>query len=181
MTTGKRQTDVDQDQDQPAQGQDIPSERALAEYNAEVLDSQPGLREAFLAMLVDVPEPDDDAAVKIVRTILGAESLEELNEPWETDGMRERIGRTLIVNAITRRPSDFTDGLGVYLGCECTDPDTGDALFITCGSVSSVAQLVRAHTLRLFPVRLIPVRAKRPTKRGYWPYHLQMLGRGFIQ
>lgn len=174
MNRSQKQDERDQVQVQTPDGQDIPEERALQEYNAEVLDSQPGLREVFLAQLMEVPEPDEDAAVKIVGTILGAETAEELDRPWDTDGMRTLYNRPLVVNSITRRPSDFRGGLGAYLGCDCTDPDTGERLFVTCGSVSSVAQLVRAHTLGLFPLTVVPVPAKRPTKMGYLPYHLEI-------
>ncbi len=149
-------------------------ETGLAEYNAEVLDSQPGMREAFLAMLMEVPEPDDDAAARIVGTILGAETIEDLNKPWESDGMRDYFDQVLTVHEITRRPSDYQGGLGVYLGCICTVHSTGKREFVSCGSVSSVAQLVRAHALQLLPVSVIPVKAKKPTKRGYWPYHLEV-------
>ncbi len=150
-------------------------ETQLAEYNADVLDSAPGIREAFMLMLADVPEPDDDAVVKIVGAILKAESVEDLDSPWDTAGMRSLVDRPLTVRSITKRPSDYENGMGVYLGCEVLDEMDGEELFVSSGSVSIVAQLVRAHTLKAFPLRVIPRNAKKPTPKGYLPMHLELI------
>lgn len=149
----------------------------LAEYNAEVLNSQPGLREAFLMMLAEVPDPSDDAAARIVGTILQAETAEELDRPWDSDGLRKHFDEIITVHEISKRPSDYTGGLGVYLGCECTMHSSGEQHFLTCGSVSAVAQLVRAHTIGVLPLTIIPRNAKKPTRDGYWPYHLEVVQR----
>ena len=160
------------------QGEEQEHERQLAEYNADILRTQPGLAEAFLAMLEAVPEPDDDAAAKIVAAILGATDAEGLDAPWDTDGFRKNIGRALVVDGITKRPSDYVGGLRVYLGCDCRDYVTGEKLFLTTGSVSSVAQLVRAHTLGVFPLYVVAEEATKPTKNGFTPYHLRIFKPG---
>ena len=150
----------------------------LAEYNADVLDSQPALRQAFMMMLVEVPEPSDDAAASIVGAILAAEDVDDLDKPWDSEGMRPLAGRVIVVNEITRRPSDYADGLGVYLGCDCTLEATGEKLFVTTGSVSIVAQLVRAFTLGKLPLKVIPTEAKKPSANGYLPMHLEIVREG---
>jgi len=147
----------------------------LAEYNAEVLASKPALVQAFLGMLDGVPEPDGDAAANIVGAILGAETAADLDKPWDSDGMRELFDQVVIVESITKRPSDYTGGLGVYLGCQCLIEATGERKFVSCGGVSAVAQLVRAHTLGALPLAVIPVKAKKATTAGYWPYHLEIM------
>jgi hypothetical protein len=156
----------------------MPEETALAEYNAEVLDRQPGVREAFMTMLMAVPEPDDDAVVKIVSQILSAETVEDLDAAWNAEGMREYAGKVLQVMSITRRPSDYRDGLGVYLGCEAVVESTGEVMFITTGSVSIVAQLVRAYTLGALPLKVVPIEAERASANGYHPMHLEMVRKG---
>ena len=153
-------------------------ETQLAEYNAEVLDSQPGIREAFMLMLVEVPEPADDAAASIVGAILNAGNVEDLDKPWDTEGMRDLVGQALTVHEITRRPSDFAQGLGVYLGCRVTVEAEAADMFVTTGSVSIVAQLVRAYTLGGLPLRVIPREAAKPTPKGYLPMHLEILRKG---
>lgn len=153
-------------------------ETGLAEYNAEVLDSKPGIREAFMLMLSEVPEPEGDAAAKIVGSILGAQAVEDLDKPWDSEGMRDLVDQVVQVRAISRRPSDYAKGLGVYLGCEVLVESTGDEMFVTTGSVSIVAQLVRAHMLKALPLRVIPKEADKPTKNGYIPMHLEMVRTG---
>ncbi len=152
--------------------------QAMAEYNAEVLDSRPGIREAFLMMLREVPERTDEAvdvAARIVGTILAAEKPEDVDRPWDSEGMRKYFDQVVIVNAISRRPSDYEGGLGVYLGCECVIERTGEETFVSCGSVSAVAELVRLYALGSLPVKVVPIKAKKATKNGYWPYHLEVV------
>lgn len=167
------------DQGQGDQGKEA-EVQGLAEYNAGILDSAPGVREAFREMLLHVPEPDpdaDQATIKIVAQILAAQTAGDLDKPWDSDGMRHHFDQMLTVRSITRRPSDYTGGLGAYLGCDCILNETGEEQFITCGSVSCVAQLVRAHTLQVLPLIVIPRKANKPTPKGYWPYHLEVQGR----
>lgn len=175
MTRRSDQPD-DQDQAPAGNGQGQGDQQQMVEYNAEVLAARPGLAEQFLAMLAQVPAPDTgDATAAIAQTLLEAESAEDLNRPWESDGMRDYFGQVVIVHGITQRPSDYKDGLPVYMGCDCTIEATGERKFVSCGSVAAVVALVRAHALSLFPVRVEPTRAKKATPRGYWPYHLAFL------
>lgn len=174
MTQTRATTD---DGQQESQAMVPASERQLAQYNAEVLDATPGLKETFLLMVADVPEPGDDAAeatASMIGTILGAEDPEDLDKPFDSDGMRHKIGQVVTVNAITRRPSDYEGGLGVYLGCDCTTHPDGERLFISCGSAMCVAQLVRAHALKAFPLVVVPTSKDKPTKAGYKPYHFRV-------
>lgn len=173
-----RPNDEDQHQDDD-RAQQQAEERALQEYNAEILEAYAGLREAFMEMLAKVPEPDGDASAmaSIIGTILQAETADDLDKPWDTDGMRKHFGQTLIVHSITKRPSDYEGGLGVYLGCMCDLTGDGVLEFVSCGSVASVVQLVRAHTLGMLPLIVVPTLAKKATPKGYWPYHLQVQGR----
>lgn len=161
-----------------AEGEMQDQEQGLVEYNAWVLQQYPGGYEAFLAMLGAVPEPDDDAAARIVMEILDAQSIEDLDKPWDVEGMRDYDGSILQVDSITKMPSDYKTGLGCYLVCKCSQPGIGAVFTLTTGSVSIVAQLVRAHTLNAFPLQVIPRQSERPTRKGYRPMHLEMVRRG---
>lgn len=152
-------------------------ETALAVYNAEVLDSAPGVREAFMTMLAEVPDPPDDAVVRIVQQILTAEYVEDLDKPWDAEGMRDLVGRVLRVDAIHKMPSDYVKGLGTYLVCQVTVPETGEQLVVSTGSVSIVAQLVRAYTLGALPLAVVPHESEKPSKNGYRPMHLEVVKR----
>lgn len=154
---------------------------ALQEYNAEVLDSQPGIREAFMLMLAEVPDPPPDAAAAIVGAILSAQSVEDIDKPWDAEGMRDLKDRSLLVREVHKMPSDYAQGLGVYLVCRVVTGESGEEKVVTTGSVSIVAQLVRAHTLGALPLLVIPREAKKPSRNGYLPMHLELVrGRGTL-
>jgi hypothetical protein len=147
--------------------------QALELYNAQVLQTVPGLQEQFLAMLQDVPEPDDDATARIVASILGAETAEELDAAWDAEGMRDRTDEVVIVKAVHKLPSTYTGGLGVFLVCRCESPGIGEEFILTTGSVSIVAQLVKAHIRGWLPLTVIPRKAE--SRNGYWPMHLELV------
>lgn len=159
-------------------GEVVDQEQALVEYNAWALQQHPGAFEAFMAMLEAVPEPDDDAAARIVLEIMAAQSIEDLDKPWDVEGMRDHDGEVLQVHSIAKMPSDYKTGLGCYLVCKCSQPGIGEVFTLTTGSVSIVAQLVRAHTLEAFPLEVVPRQSERPTRKGYRPMHLELVRRG---
>lgn len=150
---------------------------ALQEWNAEVLDATPGLRQVFLAMLMEVPDPPDDATARIVAQILEAGSVEELDRPWDAEGMRELANTVIRVESVHKMPSDYANGLGTYLVCHCVQPELGEKFVLTTGSVSIVAQLVRAHAQGWLPLDVVPRMAEKPSKNGYFPMHLELVRR----
>ncbi len=154
------------------------NQTALQEWNAEVLAAAPGLAEVFLAMLAEVPDPPADATARIVAQILEARSVEELDRPWDAEGMRDYDGSVVRVESIHKMPSDYDQGLGTYLVCHCTQPGIGEKFILTTGSVSIVAQLVRAHALNALPLEVVPRVAEKPTRKGYHPMHLELVRRG---
>lgn len=153
----------------------LPADHELMEYNAEVLDSRPGVREAFMLMLTEVPDAAGDAVAGIVAQILQAERVEDLDRPWDAEGMREFIGRQIRVESLHKMPSDYAKGLGCYLVCQITDVGSGEQLVLTTGSVSIVAQLVRAYTLNALPLTVVPVQSDKPSKNGYYPMHVELV------
>jgi hypothetical protein len=159
----------------PAPAPEVTPQTALQEWNAEVLDSQPGLREAFLAMLELVPEPDGDATARIVASILGSQTVEDLDAPWTSEGMREYADVALRIKRIVKMPSDYQGGLGVYLVCYVDQPGIGEEFILSTGSVSIVAQLVRAHSLGALPLTIVPKIAAKPTRQGFYPMHLELV------
>lgn len=150
----------------------------LATYNAEVLRSRPGLETRFLKMLELVPEPPDDAVARIVEQILSAETPEELNKPWDSDGMRDLDGQVLTIHDMHKLPSDYRGGLGVYLSCRCTLHSTGETKQLSTGSVNAVSQLVSLYVMKGLPRTVMVRRAERQSRNGYWPYHLEVLAPG---
>jgi hypothetical protein len=120
-------------------------------------DVAPVVSEATLAvfaqMAAGIPIADDDQAYEsIVSQILAAADVDALNAPWDTDAADRLAGHQLKIEELTRRPSDFKGGLGMYLVCKGVDQATGERFTWTTGSVSVVAQLARAYYLGKLPI-----------------------------
>lgn len=136
----------------------------------------------FASMVAGIPELDDeDASERIVLQLLAATDVTDLNAPWDSATAEDLAGKRLRIDTIARQPSDFQDGLGVYLVCKGLNLDTGEKLVFTTGAVSIVAQLVRAHFLGGLPAICELVIAERPTKKGYRPQHLKVHALGYAK
>lgn len=136
----------------------------------------PQLLAQFEALAVRIPESDDSQAYEdIVSQILGATGVDGLNAPWDTSKAATLNGHRLRIESMTRRPSDFTEGLGVYLVVKGTDLGTGERFTLTIGSVAVLAQLAQIHALDGMPAIVELIVADKLTKNGYRPIHLKVL------
>jgi hypothetical protein len=134
------------------------------------------LVETFSRMAMIIPEPDDNAMENILEQILGASSWEELADPWDTDNAEKLVGKTIRIDRVTRHPSDFSGGIGVFLVMHGVEMRTGEKIAAPVGSLAVMAQLVRAHTAGWLPLFAEMVIADRPTKEGFRPQHLKFVG-----
>jgi hypothetical protein len=133
----------------------------------------------FAQMAVKIPEADDGGAYEsIVLQLLGATDVDGLNAPWDTSKAEALANHRLKIETIERRPSDFNAGLGLYLVCKGVDIGTGEPFVWSTGSVSVVAQLARAFFLDKFPIIAELVISDTPTKNGYRPQRLNVIGFG---
>lgn len=130
----------------------------------------------FEALAVRIPESDDSQAYDdIISQILGATGVDGLNAPWDTSKAATLNGHRLRIESITRRPSDFQEGLGIYLVIKGTDLGTGERFTLTIGSIAVLAQLAQIHALSGLPAIVELVVADKLTKNGYRPIHLKVL------
>lgn len=143
--------------------------------STELATIDPAIVERFAQMATMVPSEDGGGYERILDAILSAESWETLSDPWESTNAEKLRNRRLRIESISRRPSSFAGGLGVFLVVKSVDTRTGEALVWTTSSVSIVAQLVRAYALRAFPLVAEVIIADRPTDRGFYPQHLRIL------
>lgn len=135
------------------------------------------LVQQFAQMAMAIPGETTDALDSIIGAILGAPSWEHLSDPWESSKAELLAGRTLRIDGLSRRPSDYRDGLGIFLVVHYTDTRTGEPGVWTTGSTACVAQLARAYAAGWLPLYAQIVIAERPTKEGYKPHHLKFLGK----
>ena len=150
----------------------------VQEQTEELAVLAPAVVEAFQRIMADIPMSDpDDAMARIVAQILNAETPEELEEPWNGEGMRNLTGRLLRITDVRRLPSEFLSGPGWYLGCTATLVEVGETKFVTTGSLSILAQLGRAAQAGWLPLDVVPREADKPTAKGYRPMHLEIVRR----
>lgn len=152
-------------------GADVDSQQSaeVALINDEALLAQ------FAEMAVMIPADLGGGTEDIVRKILSATTWEQLDEPWETSNVDDILGKTLRTTKVTRRPSTFRGGLGVFLVIHMTDIQTGKEYVKTTGSVSVVAQIARAYALGATSLTIQWLRAEKPSDNGYYPQHLKVL------
>jgi hypothetical protein len=131
----------------------------------------------FAQMAMMIPSETGDAVENILAAVLAAPSWEKLADPWESADAEALVGKMLCIQSLVRRPSDFRDGLGVFLVVHATDVKSGEAVTFTTGSVSVVGQLVRAYAMGWLPIYAEMIVATRQTESGYRPHHLKFLGR----
>lgn len=153
-------------------------ERASEEQSTELAVMAPAIRERFDALFTNVPVADvDEATLAIITEIMAADDPDDLDSPWLGQGMRKLQGRVLRVDSIKRLPSDYKEGPGWYLGCDCSLTEVGEKLFVTTGSVAIMVQLIVAHLKGWLPMEVVPRQAERASANGYYPMHLEIVRR----
>lgn len=135
-------------------------------------------RTMFASMAMAVPDADGAGSERIVLSILKATSWDDLDAPWDKTAKDELIDKEQWIHSITRRPSGFADGLGIFLVIRAKLVGDEEETVWVSSSISVVAQLVKAHMLGAFPLCAILRRSERPTERGYYPEHLEFIGAG---
>lgn len=133
------------------------------------------IRAQFAEMAKGIPDAPEDGGLGIVAQIMEAGSVDSLDDPWRTRDMEKLAGERITVYDLHKLPSDFKDGLGVYLVVHAVRAETGEDVTVTTGSVSVVAQLVRAWAMGALPITVIPRIADRPSRNGYYPQHLEIV------
>lgn len=130
----------------------------------------------FAEMAAGIPEADDsDAYESIVTQLLTADSVDQLNAPWDTSTADNLNGHQIRIDELTRRPSDFAGGLGMYLVCKGVDQGTGERVTVTTGAVSVVAQLARAYFVGGLPIIAQWIIGDPSPRTGRRPQHLQIV------
>lgn len=133
------------------------------------------LLEEFAHMAMAIPTQEGNATEDILRQVLQAKTWEELDAPWSTSALDDVLGKPMRLTGAKRMPSSFAEGLGVFLVLTLVDPRTGEKYVKTTGSLAIVAQVVRAYFLGVTAMTVIWRRAERPSTRGYYPQHLEVV------
>ena len=133
------------------------------------------LLEQFAEYAVMIPAEAGSGTESILAKILQATTWDQLDQPWETSDVTDILGKRLKVTAVTRRPSTFAGGLGIFLVVSLTDIKTGQEYVKTTGSIAVVGQIAAAYARGWMPLLVEWCRSERPTEAGYYPQHLKVL------
>lgn len=128
----------------------------------------------YLSRIVEkLPDQDEGDAYGILAQIINAESLEDLDSPWQSAGMKAYDGYAVEIRSIKKMPSDIPGGLDWYLLCEGIVMETGEYKAFSTSASAVLAQLLVAYDRGYFPYQCYIRIAKKPTKKGFYPMHLE--------
>lgn len=130
------------------------------------------------AIMEKLPEQDEGDISGIIAAIINAEDSDGLDSPWQSAGMKKFKNHAIRIDSIKRMDSDFSESLPYYLLCEGVVLATGEHQAFTTSSVSIMAQLLVAWDRKLWPLVVYPRVARKPTKKGYYPMHLEIFRDG---
>lgn len=128
--------------------------------------------EKIIAEVERLPESDDDGQWGIVEQLLTATDMDDLNRPWEATSGKTLAGRRLQITSVKRRPSSFEGGPEIFLVIDSVDLADGEKLVWTSSALAVIIQLAVAYNRGWLPLIAEVTAARKPTKRGYIPYHL---------
>lgn len=141
--------------------------------NAELTELQHNLP----AIIEKLPDPQDDGSDRIMLAILSASSPEGINDPYTGGSMGKLSGHMLEVHDVSKMPSDKDTELGYYLLVRGWDYDTEKEFTASTSARAIIAALVRLWMLQALPCRVVVRKAERPTARGFFPEHLEYVGK----
>jgi hypothetical protein len=142
----------------------------------QAITIRPELQAAVDLMMDGIPEAGGDAFESIIGALLTVTDARDLDAPWRSAGLGELANTRIVVRGIRKSPSDFPGGLPFFLLVDGAIADTGEVFTVTTGAASVVVQLAKAHQLGALPLTCIPRIADRPSRNGYYPMHLEMVG-----
>lgn len=126
----------------------------------------------IIAEVEQLPESADDGQWNIVEQLLTATDMDDLNRPWEATSGKTLAGRRLQVTGVKRRPSAYEGGPEIFLVIDSIDLNSGEALTWTSSALAVIIQLAVAYNRGWLPLVAEVTAARKPTKRGFIPYHL---------
>ena len=157
-----------QDNGAAATADTIPPERSVTVLSPQVI-------EAYEAMIADVPDAGGEGMDAILQALATATDIRDLDAPWRSGNLESFLNTPIVVTGIRKLPSDYDGGLPYFLVVDAGVRASGELVTITTGAVSVVAQLVKAHGLDAFPLTVVPRRADRPSRSGFYPLHLEVV------
>lgn len=151
------------------------SSTEVAPRTASELEAMAQVNQELTRRLKAVPDGPDDGGASLFMQLLSVTHWKDLDAPWSSEGLAKYIGKMIIINAIHKMPSDIEDGPGWYLVVHGAVAETGEEVTFTTSAVAVMIQLIIMATNGWLPITVIPRVAEKPTKRGFYPQHLEIV------
>lgn len=133
------------------------------------------LLEQFAEMAVMIPAEIAGGTEDILRKVLSAKTWDQVDEPWEATDVSDILGKHLQVRSVSRRPSTFKGGLGIFLIIKLYDARARKEYVKATGSVAIVGQFAALYAMRATAITIEWCRAERPSESGYYPQHIKVI------
>lgn len=127
------------------------------------------------ALIQGVPDAEGDAEQRIIEALLNARDIQDLNKPWESGSLSKWKDTVLTVTELSKMPSDKDQAMGYFLVLRGTVRGTGEPFVASTSSHATMASLVRLWLADAFPVDVIPRKADKPSRSGFYPEHLEIV------
>ena len=126
-------------------------------------------------LIQGVPDAEGDAEERIIEALLNARDIQDLNKPWESGSLSKWKDTVLTVTELSKLPSDKDQAMGYFLVLRGTVRGTGEPFVASTSSHATMASLVRLWLADAFPVDVIPRKADKPSRSGFYPEHLEIV------
>lgn len=125
-------------------------------------------------ILMSMPEPTEGDDLGILVQLINATEVDDLDSPWSSAGMKKFVDHVIEVESIKRMESTKGGKLGWYLLAEGRIVESGEYRAFSTSSVAIMTQLLVAYERGMLPLEVYVRIARTPTKRGFYPMHLEI-------
>ena len=126
-------------------------------------------------LIAGIPDAEGDAEARIIEQILNAQSIGDLDAPWRSGSLGKHNGTVLTITDVSKMPSDKDQGIGYFLIVRGTIRGSGEPFVASTSSHAILAQLTRLWLAQAFPVDVVPRKADKPSRNGFYPEHLEIV------
>lgn len=136
---------------------------ATVDQSGKLLITREDILARLTSRVMEIPETEGGDDTAILTALADAETFDDINAPWQADGLRPYLGREILIRGCRRIQSDFPGGFGYFLALDIVDPESGETKVALTGATAIVAQMAAVQHAGGFPCYATPAEAKRAT------------------
>lgn len=110
--------------------------------------------EVFVQMLALIPDEPESDGSEILERILLSTDIADSQSPSSLPAARDMVGRTFMVNGLTKNVSTEAEGLPFYVIVDSTDTRTGEQVRWQTSARSITAWLVKLFLSNALPAEI---------------------------